>query len=196
MKKKSTNTLTLQERGLLDYIEKSPDADGLFGQRMSVIAKACATSRPVIHRVIHSLIEKRQLKVVRESVRGKDGYPSPLVLRSTRTVKIAPSPLADSAHASCGVSDQSPQTVANKSKSISGHIYSNNILEGGRSVGYVDSESSIGLGTRVSPSPESPRVCQHVNGCKKTVALYGSLDWWGQYCSTEHRDASEVRDDE
>lgn len=177
---KSTKTLTLQERGLLHYIEQNLDAAGLFGQRMAITARACLTSRPVIHRTTHSLIVKCHLIVVRESVRGKDGYLSPLFVKPTQTPKHEPSPLADLATAASGVSASSPQTVENMPKSISGHLSVNSYIEGSRSVGqkgfiegYVDSCPPVDL----VPSPladlapfsasDSPRIpiCNFDNDC-------------------------------
>lgn len=102
--KRDHNRLTLQEIGLLSYIIRHRDEAGHFSQRMILTADDCLTTRPVIHRTTHSLISKKYLTVVQESVRGEDGWLTPLVVK--------PSPLADLDWSSIS----SPQSIDNKTK--------------------------------------------------------------------------------
>lgn len=99
-KPKAKSGLNPAERGVLWYMLETRNQEGLFQQHDGDIAKEMNTTRPTVHRIRTSLIEKGAVEVVTKSHRGHDGWLVSPVLRPippTGSIYASPrpSPLAD-----------------------------------------------------------------------------------------------------
>ncbi|MGA9793077.1 MAG: hypothetical protein WBQ43_20500 [Terriglobales bacterium] len=72
--KRKPTDLTLQEIGLIGYIKTHLLNDGVFQQFDEITADDVLSTRSTINRVVHSLVNKNALIIVKESYRGPFGW--------------------------------------------------------------------------------------------------------------------------
>jgi hypothetical protein len=155
-KPKAKSGLNPAERGVLWYMLETRNQEGLFQQHDGDIAKEMNTTRPTIHRIRTSLIEKGAVEVVAKSHRGHDGWLVSPVLRPippTGSIYASPrpSPLADKerSHPSQLVDKEQASEKTSPTNGL-GHV--------------VENTTPILVHSDKNPSPNGQQKLSTVNG--------------------------------
>lgn len=90
-KQKTKTQAVPAELGVLWYMVRHTNADGLFQQHYAVMANEMNSSAPTIHRHLKHLIKLGEVEVVVKSRRGNDGHPTVPVLRPIPSMEWATS---------------------------------------------------------------------------------------------------------